>query len=263
MERFVLFFATNGNRRRWLAVLAVLAGLVLMSCSGGGDNRGIDDWSGGDPTYSAGGNSAPVADAGADQNVVIGTVVSLDGSGSYDADEDQLTYLWEFTSIPSGSFAALSDPAIVNPTFTPDQYGSYLIELTVNDGYINSAGDVITVNLYSDYALYFSSESSGLTISSSGYFWPDSSFGLTISNHANIPFRCYRAELLNGGLVIGSTEDPQYLGGEQIEPGEDVGVTFKLTSYIKDDGLEIRFYLLRPDTDEHFTVSQSIEPPND
>ncbi|MCK5251481.1 MAG: hypothetical protein KAQ96_00975, partial [Thermoplasmata archaeon] len=38
----------------------------------------------------------PVADAGADQTVGEGDEVTLDGSGSYDLNDEKLTYSWDF-----------------------------------------------------------------------------------------------------------------------------------------------------------------------
>ncbi|MDO9264585.1 MAG: PKD domain-containing protein [Desulfosalsimonadaceae bacterium] len=90
-------------------------------------------------------NSAPVASAGPDQNVITASLVALNGSGSSDADGDTLTYSWSFTSRPIGSIALLSGAATVSPTFTPDVDGSYVISLTVNDGIVNSAPDTVMV----------------------------------------------------------------------------------------------------------------------
>ena len=90
-------------------------------------------------------NVPPVADAGRDQNVIAGTTVSLDGSASSDADGDSLTYQWTFVAKPDGSAAALSDATKVTPTFIADLAGTYVLELVVNDGETDSAGDRITI----------------------------------------------------------------------------------------------------------------------
>jgi len=46
-------------------------------------------------TPPEGANTPPVADAGEDQTVEPGALVSLDGSGSFDPDDQPLEYLWE------------------------------------------------------------------------------------------------------------------------------------------------------------------------
>ena len=91
-------------------------------------------------------NSAPVADAGDDQNVVVGNSLSLDGNGSSDADNDPLNYTWSITSAPVGSSATLSDNTAENPTFTPDIYGVYVFSLIVDDGIENSNVDTVTIS---------------------------------------------------------------------------------------------------------------------
>jgi hypothetical protein len=88
---------------------------------------------------------APVANAGRVQNVLIGTLVTLNGSGSTDANGDPLTYSWTLTARPAGSAAALSGANTVNPTFTPDVAGSYVATLVVNDGALNSAPATVTI----------------------------------------------------------------------------------------------------------------------
>ncbi len=61
-------------------------------------------------------NSKPVANAGPDQSVFVGTIVTLDGSASSDVDGDDLSYLWSLTA-PSGSAAGLSDAhAVARPS---------------------------------------------------------------------------------------------------------------------------------------------------
>jgi len=91
-------------------------------------------------------NSAPVANAGVDQNINTTSNVTLNGSKSSDANSDTLTYSWSITSKPSGSNASLSSATIVNPTFTADIDGSYIVQLIVNDGTVNSAADTVTIN---------------------------------------------------------------------------------------------------------------------
>src|SRR5690554_1295882 len=91
------------------------------------------------------GNSAPVANAGTDQNIATGSVVTLNGAASSDADGDTLSYQWSLTSVPSGSAAALSNATGASPTFTADIDGSYIAQLTVNDGTGNISPDTVTI----------------------------------------------------------------------------------------------------------------------
>ena len=83
-------------------------------------------------------NSKPVADAGPDQEAVVGMPIELDGSGSRDADGDLLTYQWALTTFPSGSAATLAGETTVRPSFVPDAAGTYVGQLIVNDGTVDS-----------------------------------------------------------------------------------------------------------------------------
>jgi len=117
---------TVGRQHRSVAPTSIvaLASVLLLSACGSTS-----------PPSTSTDNAQPVADAGPDQVGTELVPVNLDGSGSSDADGDPLTYLWEFESMPAGSLATLSDPAAVDPTFTPDVVGDYVLKLTVDDGF--------------------------------------------------------------------------------------------------------------------------------
>src|SRR5581483_4343804 len=83
-------------------------------------------------------NSNPVANPGPAQTVPVGTTVQLDGSGSSDADGDSLTYSWAILSQPSGGTATISNATAINPTFVAGLAGTYVVQLIVNDGKVNS-----------------------------------------------------------------------------------------------------------------------------
>jgi hypothetical protein len=91
-------------------------------------------------------NASPVANAGTPQSVIAGSVVTLDGSASSDANGDLLTYRWVFTSKPNGSSTTLSNATVVNPTFTPDVVGTYIFNLVVNDGKVSSIASAVSVS---------------------------------------------------------------------------------------------------------------------
>jgi hypothetical protein len=90
-------------------------------------------------------NTAPVANAGADQTATVTATVTLDGGASSDVDGDPLTFRWSFLSRPPGSASALSDPAAVMPTFVTDEPGTYSLQLIVNDGTLESVPDTVAV----------------------------------------------------------------------------------------------------------------------
>lgn len=90
-------------------------------------------------------NSAPVAQAGPDQLVSLESTVQLDGSASGDVDDDPLTFFWVFVALPPGSTATLSNPRTVNPTFAADRAGTYILQLVVHDGALQSAPDSVVI----------------------------------------------------------------------------------------------------------------------
>ena len=107
-------------------------------------NDGTED-SAPDEVQIVTGNTAPVADAGPDQIALVGATVTLNGAGSNDVDNDPLTFAWALTTVPAGSLAALNDPAAPAPTFTVDLPGTYVAQLIVNDGTVDSASDEVQI----------------------------------------------------------------------------------------------------------------------
>jgi PKD repeat protein len=91
------------------------------------------------PYFISSQNAPPVADAGADQQVVLGASVTLDGTGSSDPDGDELTYSWVSDLEPDLEIASTASP---NATFTVN--GTHTVTLTVSDGQFNSS-DTVTV----------------------------------------------------------------------------------------------------------------------
>jgi hypothetical protein len=100
------------------------------------------------------GNQRPVANAGQDQRVNEGDLVSLDGSNSFDPDGEIISYAWGIEdsdddappislSGQNTSVATFTAPMIVGGMSA----NSYLFELTVtdNDGIMDTAASKIVV----------------------------------------------------------------------------------------------------------------------
>jgi hypothetical protein len=93
-------------------------------------------------------NTAPSADAGADQTVDEGATVTLDASGSSDTDGDTLSYAWTQTD-SSGESVTLSDATAEQPTFTApdvDSDTTLTFEVEVSDG-TDSDTDTVSVTV--------------------------------------------------------------------------------------------------------------------
>jgi hypothetical protein len=91
-------------------------------------------------------NRRPTADAGADVTATVGAIVQLDGLGSNDADGDPLTYQWTLNSRPPNSSATLQGANALNPTLLIDQPGTYVVQLIVSDGMLDSDPDTISIS---------------------------------------------------------------------------------------------------------------------
>lgn len=87
-------------------------------------------------------NQTPIANAGPDQTVTVGDLVELDGGGSYDPDQDVLFFRWLQVSGPAAELDGVNDR---RPAFQAQDQGTYVFELTVNDGLAYSAPDRVSI----------------------------------------------------------------------------------------------------------------------
>lgn len=95
--------------------------------------------------------SGAVAVAGVDLAGAPGALVTLDGSGSTVCDADSIAYLWSIESVPVDSAVdngdlELSNP--VQPSFTPDVPGTYVVSLAVTDSSgVQSPTDLVVIEI--------------------------------------------------------------------------------------------------------------------
>jgi hypothetical protein len=96
-----------------------------------------------------------VANAGPAQTVVLEAeedrlapvTVQLDGGNSVDPGGNPLFFTWELVTLPPGSTATLSDPNAPNPTFAADVSGTYVVQLIVSNGLVQSAPQTVTIRV--------------------------------------------------------------------------------------------------------------------
>ena len=89
------------------------------------------------------GNDLPVADAGPDQVGVESGTIMLDGSASYDPDDDPITFAWEQVS---GPVVALSSATSSQTSFTAEEGQTYHFRLTVKDDHEGAGTDSVMVS---------------------------------------------------------------------------------------------------------------------
>lgn len=91
-------------------------------------------------------NNKPIAEAGPDQPLrQEGVTITLDGTKSYDEDNDPLTFNWTLIIRPDRSTAQLRRPDTASPEFDADIMGSYVAKLIVSDRNGESHVDVVVI----------------------------------------------------------------------------------------------------------------------
>jgi hypothetical protein len=97
-------------------------------------------------------NRPPIANAGPDQTVQVGSTVQLDGRGSTDPDGDPIkSYRWNILPRENSAQCVFkSSRNIAQPTIQPRREGRCTIELVVSDGKLNSDPDQVTITAKTD-----------------------------------------------------------------------------------------------------------------
>ena len=98
-------------------------------------------------TVNAPTNRVPIANAGEDQTVTEGDTVRLNGSGSFDADGDALSYTWSQVDGPES--VLLAGAATAQAQFEASEPGIYEFRLVVHDGQVASGPNSVTVTVAS------------------------------------------------------------------------------------------------------------------
>lgn len=93
-------------------------------------------------------NIAPIANAGHNISAPIGEVVSLDGTESFDFNDDPLNYTWTLVTRPTFSRAELAFTETQGRMdLLPDRVGVYTAELVVSDGVYQSTPDRVVITI--------------------------------------------------------------------------------------------------------------------
>jgi len=96
-------------------------------------------------------NMAPVANAGEDQIAGEEVTITLDGTGSFDVDNDVLTYLWLAPDGITLDDLTSSTPEFVTPSVDEDT--EFLFILTVSDAALTSAPDTVMVTVMNNLTI--------------------------------------------------------------------------------------------------------------
>ena len=96
---------------------------------------------------SGSGNTSPIADAGVDFEAAEQETVTLDGTGSFDLDDDELAFLWtQVSGRPVNLRNAATDSPFFRAPLAADTY-QLTFQLSVSDGFNPATTDEVTVTV--------------------------------------------------------------------------------------------------------------------
>ncbi|MEM8493564.1 MAG: S8 family serine peptidase [Pseudomonadota bacterium] len=124
------------------ALSVALLSVVLTACGGGGG--GSSSGGGAPPPVP---NAAPIAEAGANQDVASGATVTLNGDGSSDSDGMLSSFQWQQTEGTEVALENTDQPSITFtvPTLNADEDLVFVLTVTDDDGATSSDSVTVTV----------------------------------------------------------------------------------------------------------------------
>lgn len=95
-------------------------------------------------------NLLPVANAGPDQVASVGSLVTLDGSGSFDPDNGPAPLSFSWTQIDGPEAVTLTGETTATPSVIANAAGNYRFALTISDGEAMSFANHVTIIVVAD-----------------------------------------------------------------------------------------------------------------
>ena len=176
---------------------------------------GEDDFSEPDEVLILVGNQPPIAEVGPNKISPVSGRVVLDGSGSYDPDRiDELSYKWTQLEGPE---VVLRNADTATPYFICDQEGTYVFELVVTDGFVDSEPRLIEVATVSVTNNQYNLDPSFST--DEYFYYPDVSGSKIVYSVG--PFDNYRWLIKCKDLVTGELDEEFIGGGINTQPKID------------------------------------------
>ncbi len=156
-------------------------------------------------TGPSGGNNPPVAAVSATPQIgAVPLNVSFSSLGSFDPDNDPITYAWQFGDGGSSTAA--------NPTHLYTTTGTFVAQLTVNDGRGGTDIETITITVQAPGAAFPSTpvlDNFNRANGPIGPPWVDATSGLNVSSNALTQSVVTNSTVWNGG-TFGSNQEAYF-----------------------------------------------------